>query len=126
MTTEFLLQLGAVFTIISGIIVTILKYNSDRFKSKVDDDSVKRKEVSELLQKLYDDTRSEIQELKKLHREEMGQAKQEHRDEIARMDIRHAEEIRKRDIIITELISRLPKEAKEAVENKMKEIHLTI
>lgn len=126
MTTEFIIQLGAVFTIISGIIVTVLKYNGERFKLRVDDDTVKRKEVSELLQKLYDDTQAELKEARKNHREEVDTLRKEHREEMLARDSYNAEEIRKRDVIIGELISRLPKETRDVVESKMKELNLEI
>lgn len=110
---SFWVQLGGILGIITAFIISILKLNRDKFKEKINESTVKRKEVSDILEKWNAERKQELIDAKKEHAIEIQQIKQE-----------HAEEIRKRDIIIAELISRLPIESREVVEQKMRELNL--
>lgn len=112
---SFWLNAAAILGVITAFIISILKLNKDKFKFKIDESTVKRKEVSDILEKWNAERKQELID-----------AKKEHAEEIKLLKIEHAEEIKKRDLIINELIARLPIESREVVQQKMKELNLNL
>ena len=119
---DFTVKLIVAFGGLSALIGAILIWNKDRFKLTIDNESVKRKEVAELLKELYD-------ELK----EELRVERHNNRNQMQIMELRHSNEVRnlyaiieKKDIIINELIVRLPQEAREAVQARVQEVEKEI
>lgn len=133
METDFILKLLGAFGGLTALILGVLAWNKDRFKLIVEDDAVKRKEVADILQKLYDDLRGEMRVQRDEHRAEIEKIKDDHRKEVEELKLSHSREItnlysiiKKKDIIIRELIYRLPPEARQAVEAKVDAIESDI
>lgn len=119
---EFLIQVGAIFTVLWTIIKGIFAYNKDRFKVKLDDGNVKRKEVSDLLQKLYDDSQADLKQTRKDHALEIEQVRKDCAEQIRVKEEKHDIEIEKRDLIIKEIIKLLPPADRATIEQKIVEI----
>lgn len=110
---DFIIKLIAVFGTLGTVVTAILVWNKDKFKLRIDNDAIKRKEVADILQKLYDELKGE-----------MNQQKVDHRKEITDLKQQHAGEIEKRDLIIHELIQMLPSDKRLEVEDKIRTIDI--
>lgn len=126
MDGDFFIKLLVAFGGLSGLIIGILAWNKDRFKILVGDGAVQRKEVAEVLEKLYTDLRQEMKDQREEHKREMEAVKTDHKTELENLRLSHNREItnlydiiKKKDIIIRELIYRLPPEARAVVEAKV-------
>lgn len=86
MWSDFLIKLIAVFGSLSALIIGILAWNKDKFKIKIDNDTIKRKEVSDILQKLYDDLQAEMRAQKLEHQEEIRSIRLQHKEELGARD----------------------------------------
>lgn len=123
---DFLIKLIVAFGGLAGLIVGILAWNKDRLKIRIEEGTVKRKEVADILQKLYDDLRAELDQQRKEHREELDRLKLSHDQQIDSITRRTGRRIsalyailKKKDAIIRELVYRLPVEARDAVQAKI-------
>lgn len=135
MNSDLLLKLASAAAILGGTITGILKLGGGFWKEKINNDTVKRKEITDLLKDLYDkgqedmatlrkEHKDEIEKLKIQHSQELEQIRHEYKVEMDRKENAYLEESRKRDIIIRELIARLPRESREAVQALITELNL--
>lgn len=125
MDNDFLLKLISVFAGLTTLILGILAWNKDRFKIRIDNDTMKRKEVSEVLQKIYNDLKEEMKLQKKEHQEEIARIREEHRNELLAEKKESALELEKRDAIIHEIVQLLPIQHRMEIEKKIININNT-
>lgn len=87
MDIDFIVKLGAVFGSLTALILGILAWNKDKFKMRTETDTIKRKEVSDILQKLYNDLKADMAVQKKEYENEIDRVKKEHRKELDEIKI---------------------------------------
>ncbi len=135
MDPELIIKIASAFAIVGGALTGIMKVGKDFFKNKIDNDTIKRKEITDLLKDLYDKGQEDLSELRKEHKQEIDLLKLQHKQEadqirndykveIEKREIMYLEESRKRDRIIKELIARLPRESREAVQALITDLNL--
>jgi ribonuclease BN (tRNA processing enzyme) len=120
---DLLVKLGITFGGLTVLILGILSYNKDKFKIRIDNETIKRGEVSQILQKLYDDLKLEMVNQKKSSEIEIARVKLEHKTEMLDLRKQHTKEIKKRDMVIREIIRLLPPDQRREIDNKIYEMN---
>jgi hypothetical protein len=126
---DFIIKLLMTLGGLTAFVTAFLTWNKDRLKIVVEEGALKRKEASEILEKLYTDLQKEMRKDRHDHRNELQAMKTTHEVEMLERDKQSRERARKlysiiskKDVLIRELIFRLPPESRAVMEAKAAEI----